>query len=57
MGNSAGVIVGDSIWMAFARSVTWAVRFVERKVRDWTRPDRAAPLLLELTAGLTRSNH
>ena len=41
--------------MAFARSVTWAVRFVERKVRDWIRPDSAAPLLLGLMADLTLS--
>jgi hypothetical protein len=31
------------------------VRFVERKVRDWTRSDSAAPLLLGLMADLTRS--
>jgi len=55
MGNSTGVIVGHSTWKAFARSATRAVRFVERKVRDWTRPDRAAPLLLGLMADLTRS--
>jgi len=36
--------------------VTRAVRFVERKVRGWTRPDRAAPpLLLGLMGDLTRS--
>jgi len=55
MGNSSGVIVGHSTWKAFARSVTRAVRFVERKVRDWIRPDSAAPLLLGLMADLTRS--
>ena len=55
MGNSTGVVVGHTIWKAFARSVTRAVRFVVRKVSDWTRPERAAPLLLGLMADLTRS--
>jgi len=35
--------------------VTRAVRFVVRKVSDWTRPERAAPLLLGLMADLTLS--
>ena len=43
------------LWKAFARSVTRAVRFVERKVRDWTRPCSGAPLLLGLMADLTQS--
>ena len=55
MENSAGVIAGHTISKAFARSVIRAVRFVERKVRDWTRPDSAVPLLLGLMADLTRS--
>jgi hypothetical protein len=55
MGNGAGAIVGHTIWEPFAQSVTRAVRFVERKVRDWTRPDSATPLLLGLMGDLTRS--
>jgi putative transposase len=35
--------------------VPLALRFVESKVRDWKRPDTAAPLLLGLMADLTRS--
>ena len=38
-----------------ARSMPRAVRFVESKVRDWTRPDRAASLLLGLMVDFTRS--
>ena len=55
MENVATVTGWNTIWKALGRSVARAVRFIERKVRDWTRPDRAAPLLLGLMADLTRS--
>jgi len=55
MENRTGVVVGHTISKPFTRGVTRAVRFVVSKVRDWTRPDRAAPLLLGLMADLTRS--
>jgi len=54
MESTTAVTAWDTIWKELARSVTRAVRFVVRKVSDWTRPDRAAPLLFGLMADLTQ---
>ena len=55
MENTATVTAWNTILKSLGRSVARAVRFIERKVRDWTRPERAAPLPLGLMADLTRS--
>ena len=55
MENTVTVTASNTTWMALARTVARAVRFIERKLRDWTRPDSTAPILPELITDLTRS--